>query len=134
MWGLPFTVKNIKRPGFIGTLTNKYVYENLPEGVLEKLKEKTPRTKGGYWRYKFHQSLTPEIGREELKKVINTVEAYALISETKEEFLKLMERYRLQKKLPSADLELIDEKEKIRKDFDKKFKALLNVPLFKEDK
>jgi hypothetical protein len=38
------------KPSFIGTLTNKLIYENMPEGsfVLPKLKEKTPKTKGGY--------------------------------------------------------------------------------------
>ena len=50
LWSIPFTHESMKRkPSFIGTLTNELVYKNLPEGtvILEKIKEKTPRTKGG---------------------------------------------------------------------------------------
>jgi hypothetical protein len=121
------------KPSFVGTLTNKLVYENLPEGILEKLKEKTPKTKSGNYKYRFHQSLTPEVGKEVLKKVINSVETLASISETKEEFLKLMEKYRLQRRLPAIDQKVIDDKEQIQADFDKKFEALLSVPFIKED-
>lgn len=48
---------------------------------MDKLK-KTPKTKAGNCKSKFHQSLTPEKG----KKVINAVEAFASISETKDKF------------------------------------------------
>ena len=49
LWGQPFTTEMIIKPGFIGRLTNKYVYQNLPKGVLERLKEKTPKSeKGNY--------------------------------------------------------------------------------------
>jgi hypothetical protein len=91
----------------------------LPKGtvVLEKIKEKTPKTKKGHYRYRFHQSLTPEIGREELKKVINSVEALASISENKEEFLKLMD-----KKYSSS------QKEVTKEEFDQKLKNLVNAP------
>lgn len=136
LWNIPSTPESMKiKPSFIGTLTNKLVYENMPEGsfILPKLKEKTPKTKGGHWRYKLHQSLT-ETGKEALKKVINSVETLASISETKEEFLKLIEKYRLQRKLPAIDLDSIeDEKKRIQADFDKKFEALLSVPSPKED-
>jgi P63C domain len=135
LWSLPFTPEGLKkRPAFIGTLTNKLVYENLPEGVLEKIKEKTPKTKGDNYRYRLHQSLTPEVGKEELKKVINSVETLASISQTKEEFLRLMEKYRQQRKLPAIDQKvMIDEKEQIQTNFDRKFEALLRVPFAKED-
>jgi hypothetical protein len=115
------------KPSFIGTLTNKLIYENMPEGsfVLPRLKEKTPKTKGGHWKYKLHQSLT-ETGREALKKVIYSVETLASISKTKQEFLKLMkEKYHSQPSLISSEL---DVEEKIKEDFDRKFKTLLSVP------
>ena len=50
LWNIPFySWKYEKKPSFIGTLTNELVYKNLPKGtvILEKIKEKTPRTKGG---------------------------------------------------------------------------------------
>ncbi|MGB3149471.1 MAG: P63C domain-containing protein, partial [Maribacter sp.] len=75
LWNIPFTPKNIKRkPQFIGHLTNRYVYSNLPKGifVLDKLKSKTPKTEKGNFKYRLHQSLTENKGREALKKVLYT--------------------------------------------------------------
>ncbi len=90
LWGLPFTPKTIKRkPSFIGGITTKYVYDMLPDGVLHKIKENTPKSKKGHWKYKFHQSLTPEIGREHLKKQIIETTLLMSISKNKEEFKKL---------------------------------------------
>lgn len=89
LWKLPFIPKNIRiKPSFIGRLTTKYVYDMLPDGVLEKIKEGTPKTANGNWKYKFHQSLSPEIGREHLKKQIIETTMIMRMSRTKEEFLK----------------------------------------------
>jgi hypothetical protein len=126
----------IIKPGFIGRLTNKYVYQNLPKGVLERLKEKTPKSEKGNYSRKLHQLLTTEIGREDLKKTINSIETLASISENKQEFEKLEMKYRQQKELLYTGLDTkrfpsiddMDEKEKIKEDFDRKFKALLNIP------
>lgn len=93
LWGLPFIPKYIKnKPSFIGKLTTKYIYEQLPKGVVDKIKEKTGKTKSGYWKYKWHQSLTPAIGREHLKKQIIEVTTLMSISKTKEEFDDLFQR------------------------------------------
>lgn len=93
LWGLPFIPKYIKnKPSFIGKLTTKYIYEQLPEGVVDKIKEKTGKTEKGYWKYKWHQSLTPEIGREHLKKQIIEVTTLMSISKNKEEFDDLFQR------------------------------------------
>ncbi|WP_222718422.1 P63C domain-containing protein [Aliarcobacter vitoriensis] len=89
LWKLPFIPKNIKvKPSFIGALTIKYVYDILPNGVVEKIREKTPKTEKGNWKYKFHQSLTPEVGREHLKKQIIETTLIMKMSRTKEEFIK----------------------------------------------
>lgn len=136
LWGLPFTVENIKRkPRFIGILTNKLVYENLPKGtvILEKLKEKTPKTKGGHYKYRFHQSLTKKVGKESLKKVIHTVEAYALISKDKNKFLRLIkERYHPKRNLPYIDVEAMEDSEETK--FDKVLEAISKVPKPKDKK
>lgn len=87
LWGLPFIPKYIKnKPSFIGTLTNKYIYDQLPNGVLEKIKDNTPKTEKGNWKYKFHQSLTPEVGREHLKKQIIEVTTLMSVSSDKNQF------------------------------------------------
>jgi hypothetical protein len=111
LWNIPFTPKNIKRkPQFIGHLTNKYVYQNLPKGtfVLDKLKSKTPKSAGGNYKFRLHQSLTEDKGREALKKVLYTVEALASISNTKKEFDKLMSEKYGQKEIPFNDLDTLD--------------------------
>lgn len=106
LWGIPFTEQNIKRkPQFIGKLTNELVYKNLPKGivVLSKLKAKTPKTLSGNYKYRFHQSLTPEIGRESLKKVIYSIETLAAISDSKEKFKRLVQDRFGQREIPFPD-------------------------------
>jgi len=136
LWNIPFTARSIKKkPQFIGYLTNQLIYKNLPKGsfVLSKLKEKTPRTKGGHPRYKLHQSLK-ETGREALKKVIYTVEALASISKDKNQFLRLVkEKYHPEKDLPYIDIEAMDDNKKETK-VDKVLGALLKTPKPKKDK
>ncbi|MEV9615732.1 P63C domain-containing protein [Aliarcobacter butzleri] len=89
LWNLPFIPKNIRiKPSFIGKLTTKYVYDMLPDGVVEKIREITPKTEKGNWKYKFHQSLSPEIGREHLKKQIIETTMIMKMSKNKEEFIK----------------------------------------------
>lgn len=87
LWGLPFIPKYIKnKPSFIGKLTNKYIYDLLPKGVVDKIKEKTGKTEKGNWKYKWHQSLTVDIGREHLRKQIIEVTTLMSISQSKEQF------------------------------------------------
>lgn len=87
LWNIPFIPKYIRnKPSFIGKLTTKYIYERLPKGVLDKIKENTGRTAKGNYRYKWHQSLTPEIGREHLKKQIHEVTALMSVADSKEQF------------------------------------------------
>src|SRR5690606_29470576 len=108
LWEIPFTPENIKRkPQFIGHLTNKYIYSNLPKGifVLEKLKSQTPRTEGGNYKYRLHQSLTEDKGREALKKVLYSVEAIASISKDKRQFERLMNEKYGQKEIPFPGLD-----------------------------
>lgn len=131
LWGVPFNEQTIKRkPPFIGTITSSYVYNNLPKGsyVLAELKSKTPKTAAGNYKNRLFQSLTP-LGKEELKKIINSVETLANISETKEEFKRHMEkRYgdNSQVKL------LFPEYEEIKTNklptFNESLKGLLSVP------
>jgi len=78
LWKQSFNPNNIKKPSFVGTLTNKFIYKAMPEGVSEVVKDNTPKTKSGNYKYRFHQSLTPEIGREHLKTQI--IEVTALMS------------------------------------------------------
>lgn len=131
LWGVPFTPQNIKRkPPFIGTLTNEFVYKNLPKGsfVLKRLKEKTPKTEAGNYKVRLHQSLTP-FGKEELKKVIYSVESLAVISENKTKFKRLLQERYGQKEIPFPEYDEPETK-KIEKptSFDNVLKGMLSVP------
>ena len=111
LWNIPFTEQNIKRkPQFIGHITNRYVYSNMPKGsfVLEQLKARTPKNEKGKYKIQFHRSLT-EIGKEALKKVLYSVEALASISENKRQFEKVMQNKYGQKEIPFTDLETLDD-------------------------
>src|SRR5690606_3388984 len=72
--GWDFTVNGIKRrPGVIGTWTNKLVYEQLPDGVLHELKSKTPKSQSGKYTARFFQSLTPDTGNPHLTSQIQQI-------------------------------------------------------------
>lgn len=104
LWKIKYSPSGIKkRPGFIGKLTRKYIYNRLPRGVVEKIREKTPRTESGNWRFRWHQSLTPEIGREHLKRQIIEVTTLMKASKTKEEFEDLYNRTYADREVSSHD-------------------------------
>lgn len=108
LWGLPFIPKYIKnKPSFIGNITTKYIYEQLPSGVLDKIREKTGKTTKGNWKYKWHQNLTQEIGREHLKKQIIEVTLLMEMSETKADFEKLFQKK--YNKSPQLEFDFKDE-------------------------
>lgn len=82
-----YTVNGInKRPGVIGKWTKELIYKQLPKGVLEELKEKTPKSKAGNYTARFFQSLTNDIGHPELTAQIYKVIGIMNISNTWDEF------------------------------------------------
>lgn len=103
--GWDFTVNGIKRrPGVIGTWTNKLIYEQLPKGVLEELKQKTPRSQSGNYTARFFQSLTVDIGEPHLSAQLNQVITLFRLSDTMKQmwlqFEKLNKRKAGQLELP----------------------------------
>lgn len=81
-----------KRTPYVGKLINHYIYEQLPPGVLDKLRDKNPRTEKGYRRHRHHQFLTANTGSPHLDKQIATVTTLMRISRDKREFEDLFER------------------------------------------
>lgn len=72
--GWNYTVKGInKRPGVIGTWTNQLIYNQLPKGVLAKLKTKTPKDDKGNRKHRFHQLLSIDIGQPDLQRQLTSV-------------------------------------------------------------
>lgn len=134
LWGIPFTPENIKKkPIFIGKLTNELIYKNMPKGifVLDQLKKRTPKTELGNYRYRLHQSLTKEAGREALLKVIASIETLASISDTKEKFLRLVQDRFGQREIPFVefDEDFKQIKQSNSPNFDTGLKKLLGIHL-----
>lgn len=89
--GWDFTVSGIKkRPGVIGKWTNTLIYNGLPAGVLQELKENTPK------HARYHQRLTPDIGQPNLTaqiyKVIGIMQSSDNMQEMWERFKKIKAR------------------------------------------
>lgn len=72
--GWDFTEKGIKkRPGVIGTWTNKLIYDELPDGIAEELKKKVPKSKSGNKLARYFQFLTDDYGSPHLQMQINKI-------------------------------------------------------------
>jgi hypothetical protein len=71
--GWQYSPPSLRRPKMAGKLTAQLVYEKLPPGVLERLREKNPVIKPGYRRHKHHQFLTEDIGDRHLEKQVISV-------------------------------------------------------------
>jgi hypothetical protein len=88
-----FTVNGIKqRPGIIGTWTNKLVYNQLPKGILQELKKKTPKSAAGNYTARFHQNLTVNIGEPHLEKQMVSIITLMNISKDWREFIKFFNK------------------------------------------
>lgn len=88
----PYDPKSIKRPSVIGRYTNDIVYERLAPQVLDELKARTPKTKGGHRRYRYFQWLTGDIGHPKLREHISSVMALMRASSTWNGFMRLLNR------------------------------------------
>jgi len=99
--------------------------------VLKEIKSRTPKTKGGHYKKRFHQSLTP-LGKKAVEEIINTVRTLAWVSgKDRNKFRRLVkERLQLERELPYIDVEAMDDSKK-ETDFDKVLKTAINTPPLK---
>lgn len=94
--GWDFTVNGIKkRPSAIGTWTNTLIYDQLPKGVLEELKNKTPKSKSGNKTARYHQSLTLDIGEPNLTAQINQIVTLFQLSDNMKHMWQQFQKLRL---------------------------------------
>jgi len=68
-----FTVDKKNHPWSVAGITNRVIYEKLPDGVLEALKEEEPLNAKGQRRHRLHQHLTPDEGKVHLLKHLGAV-------------------------------------------------------------
>jgi hypothetical protein len=102
--GWDYTVNGIKkRPGVIGTWTNQYIYDQLPLGVKEELKNKVTKSNNENDVERMHSYLTEE-GVEHLKNQIRDTIPLMRIADTfadfKYLFKKSIDRQKGQYELP----------------------------------
>lgn len=97
---------SVKRPKYVGKLTNELVYEKLPPGVLEELRSKNPVTPRGYRKYRHFQFLTEDIGNPHLEKQVASVVTLMKASHNWATFERLFNRvFGLQKEMIFPELE-----------------------------
>lgn len=115
LYGWDFDPENTKRPQYIGKFTNKYVYDLLPEEVMNEIKLRNPVKKSSnestYRAKKFHQYLTQDIGLPQLDNHVSKLIGVMILSENIEEFK------RNYKKAFAEELKLKESREGIQLQF-----------------
>jgi len=87
----PFNPNSVRRPSVIGHYTNNIIYKRLAPGVLGELRQKNPVIDGRR-KHKMFQWLTGEVGHPKLKSHIDGVLALMRVSDTWEEFTRLVRK------------------------------------------
>lgn len=86
IFGWPYDPLSTKRPGYLGKFTNKYIYDQLPEGVLDELKKKNPTNAVGNRVRRHHQFLTEDVGVPHLDKHLLKVITVMELSDNVKQF------------------------------------------------
>lgn len=82
---------DMRLPQYFGHLTNDIVYKRLAPEVLEKLREKNPRTVSGGRPAKFFQWLSEDVGHPMLIQHLGAVIGLMRVSTTYEQFKKFLD-------------------------------------------
>jgi hypothetical protein len=90
--GWEFKPGTSKRTPYVGKLVNKYVYGQLPDGVLEELRRLNPKRERGYRARKHHQFLTEGTGNTHLDRQIVSTLTLMRAADSKQQFEDLFDR------------------------------------------
>lgn len=90
--GWDYDRRSSKRPGYVGKLINKYIYDALPVGVTEELQRVNPKNERGNRPRRHHQHLSADTGNVHLDRQISTVITLMRISTSNSEFEDLFAR------------------------------------------
>lgn len=72
-------------PRYVGKFINRYVYERLPEPVLDEIRKRNPVV-GARRKHKNHQFLTEDVGLPGLDKHIASVTTLMSVAQSKQHF------------------------------------------------
>ena len=92
LYGWEYKEGQSKHPQYVGKFINTYIYEELPEGVLEELRRLNPRGESGNRARKHHQYLTVDTGNVHLDRQILTVSTLLQVSADLDNFKELFDR------------------------------------------
>jgi len=92
LYGWDYKPGKSKRPGYVGKIINQYVYDQLPDGVLDELQKVNPRLPSGNRSRKHHQHLTVDTGNVHLDRQILTVTTLMQVSDDLDQFKGLFDR------------------------------------------
>lgn len=95
--GWQYNGMSVKRPAYVGKLTNDLVYERLAPGILYELQRKNPPNEKGHRSRRHHQWLTDDVGHPALAQHLHATITLMKASSDWKSFYRMMERA-LQKK------------------------------------
>lgn len=88
---IPYT-GTVKRPQYIGHLTNDLVYARLAPGVLDELRRRTPRDDKGRLKTHLHRRLTDDVGHPKLLQHLSAVTALMKASDNWRAFKAMIDK------------------------------------------
>lgn len=93
IYGWTYLKDKNARPGCIGDFINRFIYDVLPEGVLQELRNKNPCDENGNRRHRHHQFLTKDLGcdglKQQLVETITLMKGSRSLGEFKELFYRV---------------------------------------------
>lgn len=92
LMGWSYNPLSVKRPSYVGKLTNDLIYERLAPGVLDELREKNPPDEKGRRKHKHFQWLTGDLGHPRLREHLAAVIALEKANRTWDTFYRSMQR------------------------------------------
>jgi hypothetical protein len=104
--GWQYNPVSTKRPQKVGEYTENWIYKRLPDGVLEEIRKRNPKTEKGYRKHKHHQFLTGDIGNPHLERHLASVTTLMKVSPNRRKFLSLLNRAF---PMPGQQYELIED-------------------------
>lgn len=92
LWGWEWKSVSVRRPIFVGKLTNNIVYERLAPGLLDELQNRNPKDEKGRRAQKNHQWLSDDLGHPALSQHLHAVIGLMRASANKKQFLEMLDR------------------------------------------
>ena len=90
--GWPYRPGSAKRTPYVGKLINKYIYDKLPNGVLDKLRGLNPPIRSGRRAHEHHQFLTADTGNVHLDRQTTAILTLMRISDSKDHYEALFDK------------------------------------------